>query len=119
MAAGAEVLGRMLSRRLVAAPDVAACLADAEMHPIVPARGRALDAGAGCLAVDQRGLARPQGPACDIGAFELDYVPPKTTITFGPGRFLRSTTAQVSFKSSENCGPGERGRSISDPSHAT
>ena len=32
----------------------------------------ARDAGddASCLAVDQRGVARPRGPACDIGAFE-------------------------------------------------
>jgi hypothetical protein len=27
--------------------------------------------GAGCPATDQRGVPRPQGPACDIGAFEL------------------------------------------------
>jgi hypothetical protein len=27
--------------------------------------------GAGCPATDQRGITRPQGPACDIGAFEL------------------------------------------------
>ncbi|HEX6206446.1 MAG TPA: choice-of-anchor Q domain-containing protein [Solirubrobacterales bacterium] len=33
----------------------------------------AIDAGtnAGCPATDQRGVARPQGSACDIGAFEL------------------------------------------------
>ena len=30
----------------------------------------AIDAGANCPATDQRGLPRPQGPACDIGAFE-------------------------------------------------
>jgi Ca2+-binding RTX toxin-like protein len=30
----------------------------------------ALDAGAGCGSADQRGVPRPQGPACDIGAFE-------------------------------------------------
>src|SRR5262249_22953613 len=39
----------------------------------------AVDAGdAGCPppATDQRGIARPQGPSCDIGAFEL--VPPPT-----------------------------------------
>ena len=28
-------------------------------------------AGAGCPAVDQRGVGRPSGPACDIGAYEL------------------------------------------------
>lgn len=32
----------------------------------------AIDAGGSeCPATDQRGVARPQGPACDIGAFEL------------------------------------------------
>jgi hypothetical protein len=37
----------------------------------------ALDAGnnSTCLATDQRGVTRPQGPACDIGAFEA-FVPP-------------------------------------------
>lgn len=33
----------------------------------------AADTPAGCgFAVDQRGIVRPQGPACDIGAFELE-----------------------------------------------
>jgi CSLREA domain-containing protein len=38
----------------------------------------AIDAGtnAGCPPVDQRGVARPQGPACDIGAFERVPPPP-------------------------------------------
>jgi CSLREA domain-containing protein len=38
----------------------------------------ALDAGtnAGCPPVDQRGVTRPQGPACDIGAFERAVAPP-------------------------------------------
>ena len=34
----------------------------------------AIDRGAVCPADDQRGVARPQGSACDIGAYE--YVPP-------------------------------------------
>ncbi|HEU5105520.1 MAG TPA: choice-of-anchor Q domain-containing protein [Solirubrobacterales bacterium] len=34
----------------------------------------AIDAGTndGCPATDQRGVSRPQGPSCDIGAFELE-----------------------------------------------
>lgn len=34
----------------------------------------ALDAGtnAGCPATDQRGVSRPQGPTCDVGAFERE-----------------------------------------------
>jgi len=31
----------------------------------------AIDAGNGCPAIDQRGVARPQGSACDIGAYEV------------------------------------------------
>jgi hypothetical protein len=31
----------------------------------------AIDRGASCAAGDQRGLARPSGPACDIGAYEV------------------------------------------------
>lgn len=38
----------------------------------------AIDAGtnAGCPAIDQRGVSRPLGSACDIGAFELAPTPP-------------------------------------------
>jgi CSLREA domain-containing protein/uncharacterized repeat protein (TIGR01451 family) len=38
----------------------------------------AIDSGtsAGCPPVDQRGITRPQGPACDIGAFERVLAPP-------------------------------------------
>jgi CSLREA domain-containing protein len=39
----------------------------------------AVNAGSGCATTDQRGIARPQGAACDIGAFE--YVAPVLTLT--------------------------------------
>lgn len=39
----------------------------------------------GCPATDQRGVARPQGPACDIGAFEAPYAAPGTGTTPGGG----------------------------------
>jgi hypothetical protein len=44
----------------------------------------AVDAGvaANCPTTDQRSVARPQGTACDIGAFE--FVPLTQTIVFGP-----------------------------------
>jgi hypothetical protein len=36
--------------------------------------GPAIDAGSdmACPPIDQRGISRPQGPHCDIGAFERD-----------------------------------------------
>jgi hypothetical protein len=58
---------------------------------------------ANCAAMDQRGVARPQGPACDIGAFELGVAPMNTgaptisgatvvgeTLTAGRGGWLYS-----------------------------
>ncbi|MCB8954117.1 MAG: hypothetical protein H6650_19105 [Ardenticatenales bacterium] len=38
----------------------------------------AIDAGNNdtCLPTDQRGIPRPQGPACDIGAYEVEVTPP-------------------------------------------
>ncbi|BEP95917.1 hypothetical protein GmRootA79_43010 [Acidovorax sp. A79] len=36
----------------------------------------AIDAGSGCEVVDQRGVARPIGLACDIGAFEAPVAAP-------------------------------------------
>lgn len=43
----------------------------------------AIDAGdnAGCPAADQRGVSRPQGAACEIGAYELIPPPPTPTPT--------------------------------------
>jgi hypothetical protein len=53
----------------------------------------AIDAGdnSGCPATDQRGLARPQGPACDIGAVEVE--PP--TASTGPASGVGVTSATV------------------------
>jgi CSLREA domain-containing protein len=51
----------------------------------------AIDGGGaeGCPKADQRGIARPQGAGCDIGAFE--YVPPPPCIaTVGLRRSLRT-----------------------------
>ena len=42
-----------------------------------PAAGSpAIDAGLNCTATDQRGIARPQGPACDMGTVEVVNIDP-------------------------------------------
>jgi CSLREA domain-containing protein len=41
--------------------------------------------GSSCLATDQRGTARPQGPACEAGAFEVFVPPPVDTGGGGDG----------------------------------
>lgn len=45
---------------------------------------------AGCPATDQRGIARPQGVFCDIGAVELQYLNLATSVT-GSGRVTSDT----------------------------
>jgi CSLREA domain-containing protein len=42
-----------------------------DTHSIYP-DGAAFDHGAACPATDARGVSRPQGGACDVGAFELE-----------------------------------------------
>jgi CSLREA domain-containing protein len=59
----------------------------------------ALNTGAGCAALDQRGVSRPRGSACDIGAYEL--APPlaatgaATTVAFSSATL--GGTADPSF----------------------
>ena len=76
-----------------------------ETHALLPG-SPAIDAGdnVGCPATDQRGVSRPQGLACDIGAYEFqppDVTPPATTITSGPSGTTTDRTPTFSFSSSE------------------
>jgi hypothetical protein len=49
----------------------------------------ALNAGAECPPTDQRGVARPQGPGCDIGAFEVEVpAPPPVASSAAKLQFL-------------------------------
>jgi hypothetical protein len=64
----------------------------------------ALDAATRCPppATDQRGVERPQGPACDIGAYEVeveveDTTPPTVTNTTPDGTVSRTATVTATF----------------------
>ena len=68
----------------------------------------ALDAaGAGCASVDQRGIARPLGAACDAGAVEArpDL---QASFTGGPADFAPGTPAQLTVRVT-NAGTGGAG----------
>jgi len=54
----------------------------------------AIDAAAGCPPpdTDERGVARPQGAACDIGAVEIEVSGATTTTTTVPGVTTTTTT---------------------------
>jgi CSLREA domain-containing protein len=56
--------------------------------------------GAGCPATDQRGVPRPSGLECDIGAYEV--APPAATT--GPTSSTRSTAATVTGTVTPNSG---------------
>jgi hypothetical protein len=57
--------------------------------------------GAGCPATDQRGVKRPQGNACDIGAFE--FATPQITITApaNGASYMRGSTVLAAYGCSE------------------
>jgi predicted outer membrane repeat protein len=59
----------------------------------------AIDAAVDCSppTTDQRGVARPQGVACDIGAFELDDTPPRVTIDQASGQADSTSTSPIHF----------------------
>jgi len=63
----------------------------------------ALNAGrtATCLSTDQRGVPRPQGPACDIGAYEAQVGVPDTLIVTGPPVITRDRTPTFTFSSTQ------------------
>ncbi len=51
----------------------------------IAATSPAVDRAGACAGTDQRGLARPQGAACDSGAYELEQAPPEQPPPAGPG----------------------------------
>jgi hypothetical protein len=75
--------------------------------PASPALDKVPAAGADCPVTDQRGVSRPQGPACDIGAFELAVASTKpptggstttaTTKASGPTCTLSVNETKVRF----------------------
>jgi hypothetical protein len=66
----------------------------------------AVDAGSnsGCPVVDARGVARPQGAACDVGAYEL--APP--VLTTLPATAVGETTATLNAKALDPDAAGAR-----------
>jgi hypothetical protein len=67
-----------------------------------------------CAAIDQRGVERPQGPACDAGAVELDYA---VRIDDGPQGTINESDVTFSFSSAQGADRFECG--LSGPSGMT
>jgi CSLREA domain-containing protein len=60
-----------------------------------------VDTGTGCRPIDQRGVPRPQGSACDSGAYELDTAPPGVSITSGPSGTVSTSVVSFTFAADE------------------
>jgi CSLREA domain-containing protein len=67
----ATCLGANVDPKLAALADNGGPTRTQALNPGSPALDAVPAGGAGCPATDQRGVSRPQGPACDAGAFEL------------------------------------------------
>jgi hypothetical protein len=67
----------------------------------------ALDAAPTCAAdVDQRGVPRPQGPACDVGAFEADVIAARIDVRPGAIGLSRPGSFPVAVFGSEELDVG-------------
>ena len=64
-------------------------------NPATPGSG-----GNACEATDQRGVARPVGPRCDIGAFEFEAPPPVVLCNGQPATVVGSPAADMLVGSS-------------------
>ena len=80
-----------------------------QVHPL-QAGSPAIDAGTndGCPSTDQRGVARPQGKRCDIGAYEYgDETPPTVVSSTIRSAYVEGFTSfQVRFSEAVNDPPG-------------
>jgi len=68
----------------------------------------AIDAGDDevCPSIDQRGVARPQGAHCDIGAYEVEIITDNTAPTANPGGpYLGAVNTAISFDGSASSDP--------------
>jgi CSLREA domain-containing protein len=71
--------GMAIDPKLAALDDNGGPTATRALEPGSAARDLVPGAGAGCPATDQRGLPRPQGSACDAGAYEAGTGPSAST----------------------------------------
>ncbi len=66
------------------------------------------DSGPACEAVDQRGVSRPQGSRCDVGAFELEVTPEGTIISELEVNTFEDTTLESGFSVELGAIPSDR-----------
>ncbi len=66
------------------------------------------DNGPACESVDQRGVSRPQGSRCDVGAFELEVTPAGTVLSELEVNTFEDTTLESGFSVALDAIPSDR-----------
>ena len=92
---------RRRGRRQIADPQLSAALVNAGGQTdvfTIPATSPAFDRVPGCAGADQRDFGRPQGPACDSGAYEIDQAPDTALSGTGPTFTFSSPEPGVTFQ---------------------
>ncbi|HEX6021030.1 MAG TPA: right-handed parallel beta-helix repeat-containing protein, partial [Solirubrobacter sp.] len=96
------------SSRVNTNPQLAGSLDLSEQPPVlaIAAGSPAVDfAGCAGRTVDQRGVPRPQGAACDAGAYEYDSPPETVVVGSGPPFTFSSSDPGSTFQCSLDGGP--------------
>jgi CSLREA domain-containing protein len=88
--------------------DLAANDGETDTHALL-AGSPAIDAGAGCPLGDQRGVSRPQGVGCDVGAYELIVSSPPSSSGGGGGG---GNTIQPPPEDGEELPPPDAGKEV-------
>jgi CSLREA domain-containing protein len=87
--------------QLISLGDYGGFTATLALQPTSPAIDQVPAGGAACPATDQRGVSRPQGSACDIGAFE--FAVPKISISApkNGARYKKGSRVRASYRCTE------------------
>ncbi len=95
----ASCVGTFANPKLGALQDNGGATQTMLLAPDSPAINAAVDAN--CLATDQRGVARPQGKRCDIGALELEPPTPPALRQPRAGSVLNKATVELKWRAAE------------------
>jgi hypothetical protein len=79
----------------------------------LPATSPAVNKGVNCPSTDQRGIARPQGDQCDVGAYELEGSAPGAFSQVSPAN--GTTISTFVFTWTASSGAAEYKLSIQNP----
>jgi CSLREA domain-containing protein len=93
--------GAVADPRLTSLADHGGPTLTMALEPSSPAIDQVPASGSGCPSTDQRGVARPQGAGCDIGAFELAAPTATVTSPVDGAQYAQNANVAASYACSE------------------